>query len=103
MAADCRYDGVSAYVTFSDAITPADLMNVINYMLDLEGRLHRAPNRLVDFGPTTTVAVGFGDIANLTHIRHMTPQPTRFGRPWSSTVRRNRGSPACSRRLTSVR
>ena len=73
MAVDWSYDGVLVHVTFSDAITPADLTDVMQFVLDLEDRLARAPSRLVDLGPSTTLAIGFSDMANLVHVRRVHP------------------------------
>ena len=73
MAVEIRYDGAWIHVTFSDAITAADLTAVIRYAIDLESRVSPAPHRLVDLGPSTTLAIGFGDMANLVHLRKTTP------------------------------
>jgi len=73
MAVDLSYDGVWLLVTFSDAITAADLTEVMQYALDLDSRVTPAPNRLVDFGPSTTLAIGFVDMANLVHLRKTAP------------------------------
>ena len=79
MAVEYSYDGELVHVTFSDALTPADLTDVMQFLLDLETGLASTPNRLVDLGPSTTIAIGFSDMANLVHIRqaHAPRNPIR--------------------------
>ena len=50
----------------------------MRFILDVETRLARAPNRLVDVGPSTTLAIGFGDIANIASLRDTTPPANAF-------------------------
>ena len=73
MPIECSYDGVLVQATFSGAITAADLTDLMYFVLDLEDRLARAPNRLVDLGPSSTVAIGFSDMANIVHVRRTHP------------------------------
>jgi hypothetical protein len=73
MAVEYDYDGILIHATFSNVLTPADLIEVMRFILDVERRLARAPNRLADLGPSTTLAIAFGDIANLALLRDTTP------------------------------
>ena len=73
MAVEYVHDPDVIRITFSGAITSADLIEVAGYLIDLEARMARAPDRLVDLGPSTTLAINFGDIANLTHLRQAAP------------------------------
>ena len=75
MAVDMTFDGTWARVTFSGTLTGADLIDVMQYFLELESRVTPAPHRLADIGPSTTVALSFGDMANLTAIRRSLPPP----------------------------
>ena len=72
MAADINYDGTWIHITFTGAITATDLTVVVNHVVELEGRLSPAPDRLVDLGPSTTMSIGYREIANLAHMRRMT-------------------------------
>ncbi len=69
MAVDFSFDGVRIHVTFAGAITAADLTVVMQHTLDLEAGLTRAPDRLIDLGPSSTLAIGFRDIANVAQLR----------------------------------
>ena len=74
----------------------------MHYALDLESRVSPAPYRLVDFGPSTTLAIGFGDMANLVSLRKTTPlaNPIRTALIVHSAAQQ--GTPACSRRSTTI-
>lgn len=79
MAVECSYDDTWIRVTFSGAITAADLNHVMVCVRDLESRVSPAPDRLVDLGPSTTLEIGFGDMANLVQQRQAmaVPNPIR--------------------------
>jgi len=62
-------NGACVHYTFADAITAADLAAVIHHTIELEGRIAVTPDRLIDLGPSTTLAIGFNDIANLAQLR----------------------------------
>jgi hypothetical protein len=75
MAVDITFDGILIRITFSGTLTSADLLDGIRFLIELESRVSPVPHRLIDFGPSTTIAVGFGDIANLTDLRRSIPPP----------------------------
>jgi hypothetical protein len=75
MAVDITFDGSWARLTFSGELTSSDLLDAIGAVLELESRVTPAPHRLVDLGPSTTVAIGFGDVAQLTALRRSIPPP----------------------------
>ena len=69
MAADISFDGGRIQILFSGAITAADLAATMRSIVDLESRVTPTPDRLIDLGPSSTVAIGFGDVANVVHLR----------------------------------
>lgn len=69
MAVDISYDGAWIHITFAGEITSADLAACIHHMVDLEGRMAVTPNRLVDLGTATRMAIGYSDIANVAQAR----------------------------------
>ena len=74
MAVEISYDGVWIHITFAGEVTSADLVAVIHHMVDLEGRMTVTPDRLIDLGPATTMAIGYSDIANVAQARRaLTP------------------------------
>lgn len=73
MAVEMVFDGPWIEVTFDGTITAADLSAVMHYAIDLERRVSPAPDRLVDLGPSTRLAIGFGDMANLVQMRRAIP------------------------------
>jgi hypothetical protein len=74
MAVDISYDGACIHYTFADEITAADLAVVIHHAIELEGRVAVTPDRLVDLGPSTTLANGYSDISNIAQARRaLTP------------------------------
>ena len=78
MAFELLDEGAWITVTFSGTMTGADVDAVIRHVLDLEHRLGFAPDRLVDLGPSTAMALGFGDIASLANIRRKTAPANPF-------------------------
>jgi len=69
MAVDLTYDGRWIHVLFSGTITATDLTSVMQSMIELESHISPTPNRLVDFEPSATLAIGFADMANVAHVR----------------------------------
>ena len=69
MAVECSYDNTWIRVTFSGAIVPADFNDVAAFIRDVESRASPAPSRLIDIGPQSTLSIGFGDVANIAHMR----------------------------------
>jgi hypothetical protein len=69
MAVDISFEGGRIQITFSGAIIAADLTDCMKAVVDLESRVTPTPDRLIDLGPSSTVAIGFGDVANVAHLR----------------------------------
>jgi hypothetical protein len=69
MPVDITYDGARVHIVFATTITGADLSSVMQFLIDLESRVIPNPNRLIDLGPSTTLAIGFADIANVAQVR----------------------------------
>jgi len=69
MAVDFTYDGMWIHILFGGTITASDLTSAIQSMIELESHVSPTPNRLVDFEPSATLAIGFADIANVAHVR----------------------------------
>lgn len=69
MAVELWHDGPWITVTFSGTITGADIETLFTQVFELEGRLPMTPDRLVDLGASSTVAIGFADIASAANRR----------------------------------
>ena len=75
MAVACSYDGTWFRITFSVTVTSSDLVDGVRSVFELESRVTPAPDRIVDLGPSTTIAIGFGDMANVAEVRRSVPPP----------------------------
>jgi hypothetical protein len=69
MAVECSYDAPWIRVRFNGAITGADLNDVAGFIRDVESRTSPAPDRVVDIGVNTTLAIRFGEVAGLADQR----------------------------------
>ena len=69
MAVDISLEGGRIHITFSNAITTADLSYCMQALIDMESRRTPTPDRLIDLGPSSVVAIGFGDVANVAQLR----------------------------------
>jgi hypothetical protein len=69
MAVELIHDPAILRVTFSGVITADDLAVVARESMVLEADLPRSPDRLVDLGASSTLEVGFTDVATLASIR----------------------------------
>jgi hypothetical protein len=56
-------------VTFSGSLTADDLTLVIRETIQMEANLPISPDRLVDFGESTNVAVSFANVATIATAR----------------------------------
>ena len=56
-------------VTFSGSITADDLTLVVRETIQMEANLRSSPDRLVDFGESTNVAVSFANVATVASAR----------------------------------
>ena len=102
MAVDFTYDGMWIHILFGGTITGADLTSVVQSMIELEGHVFPTPNRLIDFEPSATLAIGFADIANVAHARRaLAPaNPIRTAVVVHSAT--SKATPGCSRRSTTI-
>ena len=69
MAVEIVHDERLVRVTFSGSITADDLTLVIRETIQMEANSQSSPDRLVDFGESTNVAVSFANVATIATAR----------------------------------